>query len=295
MSHQPDDGIIARVAVTPVDARAKQILFDAYWTSKGWLDEHSRNTSPEDRGYAIEHGLMFEPLTIEHDDLVERVRSAAAALRPRDVADAFVASLSARRPDLRSGLASYALAAKLEPHAFQADINGVWCEVCRGVRRHVDEDVSVLSFERHKWGGVRHDQPIYQYVDLTALRAALPAKPEPADRAMFARVLREIERTPKPDGPTKLSLRLKDIVPSDKNERNALLEILGAADVLVPRAERSSPGEWSFVGMWRGADGYDKAAVKRIFGTAAAKPTSKRASSAATTKPKRTSKRRPNA
>ena len=257
-----------RMAVAPVDERARKILFDAYWTSKGWLDERSRNTAAADLAYAKSKGLMFAPLTITHDRLVARVRDAARALTIAQVRDAFLASLSTRRPDLRSGLASYVLASAGKPHAFKPDINGVWCRGCGSVRSYQNEDLSVLNFERHKWGGVRHTDPLYQSLNLTALRASLPATPEPEDHAILRNILRAIERTPKQDGPGKLAKRLKDVVPSSPQERNVLLDILGAAGVLVPRGERSSPGEWSFVGMWRGADGYDTKTVARIFGKA---------------------------
>ena len=33
-------------AMTPLDQRAKKILFDTYWTSKGWIDDHASRLQP---------------------------------------------------------------------------------------------------------------------------------------------------------------------------------------------------------------------------------------------------------
>jgi hypothetical protein len=245
--------------------RARTILFDTYWSSKGWRERSERSVPPGDEAYAIKHGLMFKPVTLSHDKVLTATRTAAAALTLAQVRDAFLASLSTRRCDLRSGLATYVLARSLTPHRF-ASPDQVFCSTCGGWKSHKDEDLSVLNFERHKWGGVRHTQPLYQYLDLTALKRSLPATPEPGDIAIFHAILAAAASTPAKDGPGKLEKRLAKVVPGTKQERNTLLEILGLAGVLQPKQERSSPGDWGFVGMWRGADGYDAAAVKRLFG-----------------------------
>jgi hypothetical protein len=109
-------------------------------------------------------------------------------------------------------------------------------------------------------------QPLYQYVDLISLRRALPAAPTSADRAIWTQILGVIDRMPASEGPTKLSQRLKDVVPSAKNERDQLLEILAIVGILAPKAERSSPGEWSHVGMWRAADRYNAKIASGLFG-----------------------------
>lgn len=252
------------MAVRPIDARAKEILVNTYWSPKGWID--NRTTAPKDFAYAKQHGLMFDAFSGSHDQLIAKLKRAVKAIEPKEVCQAFLASLSTRRPDLRSGLASWAFANALKRHAFKADSNGTWCEVCGGLAKYTNEDLNVLSFERHKWGGVRHEQPLYEYVDLISLRRALPTKPEPEDHALWAKILDTVTRMPKSEGPSKLAQRLKDVVPSSKDERNQLLEILAIVGVLAPKAERSSPGEWSHVGMWRAADRYDATIAANLFG-----------------------------
>jgi len=45
-----------------IDARARKILFDAHWTSKGWIDRQDRGAIPApDRAHAIAKRMMFEP------------------------------------------------------------------------------------------------------------------------------------------------------------------------------------------------------------------------------------------
>lgn len=253
------------MGVTPIDPKARKILFETYWRSTGWKPDELRHTAPADLAYARSKGLMFPRYTFTHDKLLKDLHGAVSALSPKQVAGAFLASLSTRRNDLRSGLATYTLASQLKPHKFVSD-DRIWCTHCRGTKSEQDEDLDVLNFERHKWGGVRHEQPLYQYLDLKALRAALPATPEADDLAIFAKILKTIEASPANDGASKLEKRLADVLPSSKQERNQLLEILALSGVMAPKQERKSPGEWGLAGAWRGVDGYDKRVVARLFG-----------------------------
>jgi hypothetical protein len=254
------------MAVADLDARAKKILFDAFWTSKGWKGDDNRHVSAEDRAHALKHRMMFPRESMKHDALIKHVLAAYQALTIGEITGAFIASLSTRRLDLRSGLGSAAYAMSTKPHTFLPDINGHNCEHCGGWRDNKDMDLDVLNFERHKWGGVRHSHPDYQYLDLRELRHALPATPEAADWKIFDEIVKAASTTPKADGPGKLETRLKDVLPSSKEERRTLIEILALAGVLVATQERSSPGEWGKAGMWRGADGVDRKQVDALFG-----------------------------
>ena len=53
-----------------MDKKAKDILFKTCWSSRGWLDE--RATDPQDLAYAKSQGLMFDPVSITHDEAVGR-------------------------------------------------------------------------------------------------------------------------------------------------------------------------------------------------------------------------------
>lgn len=66
---------------------------------------------------AVAAGVMFsEPRMLDHDGWVTAARQAGAAVNPVQVGEAFLASLTTRRLDLRSALSSYAIArVLLEP------------------------------------------------------------------------------------------------------------------------------------------------------------------------------------
>lgn len=253
--------------MSAVDARAKKVLFDRYWSPRGWIDEDARHTSDEDRAYATRMGMMFAPVTTDHDTLLAELRSLAAAIDPDAAAGAFLASLSTRRLDLRSGLASLVIARSMRAHALRPSVAGDYrCATCGAYATYRDADLDVLNFERHKWGGVRRTDPLYLALDLRELPRALPAPPTADDLAIFARVLEVIASSAPKDTPAKLSRRLTDALPGAKAERDVLVEILAAIGVLVPSDPERGCGDFECAAAWRGADGYDAGAVRRIFG-----------------------------
>jgi hypothetical protein len=248
-----------------IDARARKILFDTFWTSKGWTDRDARAIPAADRAYAMAHGMMFERVDVQHDALLADLHRAWGVVSLEVAAGHFLASLSTRRLDLRSGLASRCLAERLPTHAFTRGSSKV-CAVCAGHQRNADADLDVLQFERHKWGGVRHGDVLYGWFDLSRLVEEEPATPTDEDRGIFAKVLEAAARAAPKDTPGKLSQALKDVLPSTKQERDQLVEILAAAGVLVASDPGLGSGEFVHAGAWRGADGYDRARVARLFG-----------------------------
>lgn len=252
-------------ALTPPDARAKKILFDTFWSSKGWIDRGARRLSEADREYAKRHGMMFDPLTIGHDAIAAETRRLVESIDLATASAAFLASLSTRRLDLRSGLASHVLASAVAPHGYVGNAFGT-CVTCGACREHRDEDLDVLNFERHKWGGVRHGDPLYMLLDLSQLARLEPVTPTDDDRAIFEKILVVAAGAAPKDTPAKLSAQLAGVLPSSKPERDVLVEILAAVGVLAPSDRSRGSGEFVHAGAWRGADGYSRAAVARLFG-----------------------------
>ncbi|TDT97503.1 methyltransferase (TIGR00027 family) [Streptomyces sp. 846.5] len=89
-----------------MDSRALRILTSAYWEPTGWLKPAADRPEPEDRAYAEQAGYMFAPLTVDHDELITRVRAAADRTTLRMASDAFGASLSSRSLHHRPVLSS---------------------------------------------------------------------------------------------------------------------------------------------------------------------------------------------
>src|SRR5262245_42152517 len=106
----------------------KKILFDTYWTSKGWIEKADRRTDPADFAVAKKAGVMFDPVRVRHDDVIKNAREAAEKADPGRIARAFLASFSTRRVELRSALGSYAFARNLPKHRYEA--RDFQCAVC---------------------------------------------------------------------------------------------------------------------------------------------------------------------
>ena len=267
----------AFVLPATVDAKALKILKDTYWTSKGWRDKPV--TAPADFAYAKAHRLMFDPIKITHDAAVKTARAAAAKLKPRDVANGFLASLSSGRLDLRSALGTYAIGRHLPAHKLKTERDWPGCAICGSdVGGKWPEDLSVLNFERFRWGGVRHDDPVYIGFDLQrfAERELPPYTKE--DEAIMREVLKFADSQPPKTRPSQLAKEIK-VVPGSIEQRKKLVEILGFAGILqsakhtgyftafTPLIDcEETAGEWNYpVCWWRGSDGVNWDAVKFWF------------------------------
>jgi hypothetical protein len=264
------------------DPRALKILFDTYWSPRGW--KQPAETSPEDFAFARAAGVMFDPLRRAHDQLVTEAIELRTNHSLDSVTSAFVASLSSHRLDWRSALGSWSLLAHLRPHPFVEHPGSASCACC-GLAREQDVDPNVLSFERFKWGGVRHLDVSYAVFDLSRLAAEPAAAPSAEDVDVLRSLLDALRSAPRTESASKLVGRLtKAKLPhGSKDERSTLVDLLGIAGVLrVPDrlgflarftshderelpshhfVDRAFPGFW-----WRGADGIDEAQVVDLFG-----------------------------
>lgn len=271
-----------------MDKKAKNILFKTYWKN-GWIDEDERQTSPADFAYAKSKGLMFDRLTISHDECLNEIFQILPTITIEKVAKAFLSSLSSRRLDWRSGLASYFIAKQLTKHSYTPALSGTsydedgiinhdddTCRVCRDLKYGIigDEnykniDLNVLNFERIKWGGVRHGDLDYTLFDLSQFLSADIPEPKQEDILIFKSILDVIANSEPDDYPGTLANNLAAVIKSTKDERKILIEILACIDILKP-ASYNRPvrgkSDWVFVEFWRGEDKYNQAAVNKYFG-----------------------------
>ncbi|MGY4396025.1 hypothetical protein ACVWZA_001198 [Sphingomonas sp. UYAg733] len=216
----------------PLDKPAVRILTSTYWSSLGWKREPA--VSDEDFAYAQAHGVMFDPISLSHDEAIDAAISAAAALKPIDVVNAFVGSLSSRELDVRSALGSYAVARHIRQHAARPSATSKMCSYC-GLYARTDVDLNALNFERVKWGGVRHDQPTYIAFDLGTLRNRDVPRTESGDYAILRAILDAARSLPPKARLGDLDKALVKVLPSNSAERRTLIGILGYAGVLVDR------------------------------------------------------------
>lgn len=265
-----------------IDRRAIRILFDTYWTSSGWRNDAERSTPPEDFEYAKHAGVMFDEVQLSHDDVVERALGAVRRVDQRSVADAFVTSLSSRQLELRSALGSFAVLQHFPRHAAPATTGA--CPVCGAYNRTPQrEDLNILNFERLKWGGVRHEQPLYASLDLDLFARTDRRTPSPNDVRLLRELLDAIEAAPPKTSAAALEKHLAKVIKSNKPERDVLIGILGLCGILgtaahpgylrtfVPESARELPPR-RFVDMaypacwWTRSDGISKEAVTYWFG-----------------------------
>ena len=174
-----------------------------------------------------------------HEQVVEELQHLARVITPQAAGAAFVESLITRQLEMRSALGSLCLARVLPEHELDPE-PGTYATICRTcgwsrMPEGEEEPISHLLGERHQYGGVRHDDPIYAHLDLTAF-AALPEL-SPSQSAW--RCLDLILRTPTllaPDARVSdLERALKGAFKSNRNERWAAIRILSSAGVLQPR------------------------------------------------------------
>jgi hypothetical protein len=258
------------------DDRARKILLKAYWSAAGWKDRP--DITPEDFAYARAAGYMFDPVTWTHDKIVQAVRQTSRSASKTAVCDAFLASLSTRRLELRSALGSYAVARHFPQHTLRRRQRCAICGVGNGGAE--THDLSVLNFERYKWGGVRHLDPAYIAFDLDQFSTLELVTPREEDIAIMRRIC-EIARTLEPGArPRHLERHLIQVFPSNAAEREVLIQILGYCGILQPAGhtgffetftrdtDRSAPydTEWNYpVSWWTGRDGVNAAALEDYF------------------------------
>lgn len=263
-----------------MDAKAKKILTNTYWQSGGWR-RGSFMLSAEDFEYAKSKGLMFDPLTVSHDELIRRIiHLHEHNVTKERVAAAFLHSLSTRKVHLRSALSSWMLTRHLPSHTFRmraADIprysECFFCDdgMLMSQEEYAGEDLNVLNFERIKWGGVRHNWLVYCWLDLLCLSREedpFPVREEDVD--MLKGMIHGIEACGDKDAARQLEKRWKDVFPSNSHERDQVMEIWGYAGILETkdfyRKERGRGTDFNSVACWRGEDGYSREKLEYFFG-----------------------------
>ncbi|AWB43783.1 hypothetical protein DCC85_05800 [Paenibacillus sp. CAA11] len=262
-----------------MDAKAKRILVKTFWGAGGW--KSGGYTCPdEDFQYAKSKGLMFDPLTITHDECVERLRQLHDQVITKErVARAFLHSLSTRKVHLRSALSSWALTHDLPLHSYkqrESELPGYSaCKDCDDRKLMSDEkyenqDLNVLNFERVKWGGIRLEWLIYCLMDLECLSLEEVHTVSPEDVEILRRMIDAVGACADKDAARQLEKRWKGVFPSNQHERDCVLEIWGYAGLLQPqekfRKERGRGTDFRSVDNWRGEDGYSPDKLQEYFG-----------------------------
>ena len=268
---------------THMDKRALKILLDTFWSPSGWKPERLRTLRPEDFAYAKSKGMMFDPVRLDHHQALNDLTRVIRKLDRRTVVDAFLASLSTRRLDWRSALGSYAVFQHLPLHV-PASANGR-CSTCGMYLNSIEEDLNLINFERHKWGGVRHDHIGYALLDLKLFLTCDVPAPTQEDFRIFKSIMSSIAAAPPETTSANLQQHFGKAIKANKAERDVIIAILGFCGVLgtpahpgfthsfVSVSERALPDR-RFVDMpypacwWLSCVGVNTARLNEYFGHA---------------------------
>lgn len=263
-----------------MDTKAKKILTSTFWSASGWKQGGMANCSAEDFEYAKDKGLMFDPLTITHDECIRRLKQIhEEAITREKVVQAFIHSLTTRKVYLRSALSSWALTRDLCLHVYsdkQAEKPMYSsCAYCNDNRLMSDEqyinlDLNVLQFERVRWGGVRLNNLVYCLMDLEMMSKESGLVVTKDDINILKKMIGAIDECEQQDAARSLEKRWKNMLPSSKHERDSVIEIWGYAGLLVAgsdyRKERGRGTDFMSVATWRGEDGYSPERMEFLFG-----------------------------
>ena len=211
---------------------AIKILLSGYWGKAGWKVP---DFSPDEVQLLTETGLLRPAEYLGHDEALKWALSTRRTVTAASVADAFLYSLTTRDLRYRSALGSFAHLQHMPKHnrkpakGFQGDI----CAVCGfDDAQGGNIEFGALNFERHKWGGVRHDQLVYMAYDLELFQK-LPTVPDPTDedREILRRIL---DASASAKNFSALKKALGPIVKSNDSERDSLCQILAYVGILQP-------------------------------------------------------------
>lgn len=226
--------------------KGKKILFKTFWNSSGY---HYTEPTPEEFAIAVAEGYMFEEThNLSHKETLSQLRQVVAQIDPKDVANAFLYSLSTRDLPYRSALGSYYYAKAIPDHE---EFHPGQCGYCGWYEEYHDFRVqetkygrfdwwpkhtmeNSCNFERHKFGGRLHNQAPYALFDLQQFLKMPKVTPTEIDRAMFREILYTItELEPrKKAGAYRSLLVKKKIIPGNQYEISSLIDILGLCGIL---------------------------------------------------------------
>jgi hypothetical protein len=223
---------------------------------------------------------MFEPFALSHAETLRQLTALRRRITPAEAATAFADSLANQRLDLRSALGSYGAVLRLPDHKVKTDWGTKSCAICRFWDGAGVNDLNTLSFERFKWGGVRHADPFYALHDLRRFSESLPQPTGGAGRSILIQVLQVAGNMAPAARPSDLLKALRPILSGNDQQRRVVVNCLSYAGVLQPSdregffdcypIQREDPPEWKNdwpypLSWWRGRDGVNAKALNFYF------------------------------
>ncbi len=185
--------------------------------------------------------------TINHDELIRRLRTAVAATDPVAVGDAFAASLSSAPLIYRSSLRSWACASLLPDHEYVDLQDNHGCGVC-GVGREVDGSTEELLIGKQSGTCSGYPDMFAALVDLEHFQSLPPVAPSPEDGGKLHEILTTATGLAPGARATHLIKALRTVVVGNRYDREAIAETLAACGVLNVQDHPAPATRW--VGEW---------------------------------------------
>lgn len=244
---------------------------------------------------AKSEGYMFDyPQPVSHAETMERLSVLLEKISREDVANAFLYSLSTRRLEYRSALASYYYAVAIPEHENAPDGYGV-CTVCgfkewkRGKQTGVKtaaftDGFNRFNYLRYKYGGSLGIDFNFALFDLEQFVKLPRVSPGDEDIEILKRILGCVGKLEGwRDKVAKLQKAVihEKILKTNADEMSQLLEALGICGVLTDRKYPAFEekfvtfdeirslqfSEWDYpINMWRAFCGVNKERLLKVFG-----------------------------
>lgn len=256
--------------------------------------------SEEEIADAKAKGILFDyPKYESHSAALSRLRSILARIDPKDIANAFLFSLSTRRLEYRSALGSYYYAKAIPEHDFMNSFNEVLARAARhcyfcGWDAWASEPskfekrfgVNIYNYERYKYAGVRHDQLNYSLFDLEQFIGLPKVVPTEEDLRIFTDILSCVKCLNASDKAGRLrdTISKAKIFKTNKNEISVLLGELGICGILAgqdapsydiyfaneyERTPVESKNDFAYpLNRWHARDGINTEKLNEVFGLA---------------------------
>ena len=245
-----------------------------------------------------ERNFVMETEYESHSDTLNRIKPLLEQIDPKDIANAFLFSLSTRKLEYRSALGSFYYAKAVPEHEFMDSYNeflaaaAYECYLCgwraqefttNGLRKNFCNE---YNEDRCKYGGSIIGQIHINYAlyDLEQFIKLPKVVPTDRDRQIFMEILSCVDRLKSTDKAGKLrdTIIKAKIFKSNRDEVAVLLGELGVCgilagkdfpsyDVYFPNEYERDPTESKSyfaypVNRWRARDGINIERLKAVFG-----------------------------
>lgn len=276
--------------------KGRKILLKLYRESELEKSVPLTEQQKADFELAKSEGYMFDPpQPISHEEAMKRLADVLSQISREDIANAFLYSLSTRRLEYRSPLASYYYAIAIPKHKNSPDHYGV-CSVC-GFKewKHADqsgvktgaftEGYNRFNYLRYKYGGSLGIDFNFALFDLERFIELPRVMPCDEDIDILKHILGCVGKL---EGWRDKVAKLQKVVIHEKilktnaDEMSQILEALGICGVLTDRKYPALEekfvtfdeirclrfSEWEYpVNMWRAYCGKNKERLLKVFGS----------------------------